>query len=90
MALVIPLLTLNKEMPVGISAFTLKSLSKAIIWFQPCIFVFQDNNKNIRMAPQKRIEAVITPRIGKYILTYLRLMFPPYKNQPIGMLQHII
>ena len=42
------------------------------------------------MAPQKRIEAVITPRNGKDILTYLRLMFPPYQNQPIGMLQHII
>ena len=57
MALVIPLLTLNKEMLVGISAFTLKQLplSKAIIWFQPCIFVFlsRQQQKHTDGTPEK-------------------------------------
>ena len=37
------------------------------------------------MAHQKRMQVVITTMNGKDILTYLRLIFPPYKNQPIDM-----
>ena len=31
------------------------------------------------------MQVVITTMNGKDILTYLRLIFPPYKNQPIDM-----
>ena len=37
------------------------------------------------MARQKIMQLVITTMNGKDILTYLRLIFLPYKNQPIDM-----
>ena len=37
------------------------------------------------MARQKGVQVVIATIKGKDILTHLRLMFPPYKNQPVYM-----
>ena len=64
-----------KEMSIGISALTVKnvflkqSCYSNKIWLQLCIFVFQENNKNIVMARQKQMQVVITTMNGKHILT---------------------